>query len=113
MDDKIKKHREFLAKFGEPREEKAITFVIDEWWNTPLWNGKNADGVHQCPKGPRDATNWAWICHRPSVWKERWRVIPWGTFWAIRYEPVDWECLWVIVEIHMTLEDARAAAHKY
>jgi len=84
-----------------------MKIIIDEFWNIPLWNGKNADGVHQCPKGPREGFNWAWVCHRPSIAQERWRVIPWFDWWAIRYEPIGWPCQWAIVEVFLTEEEAR------
>ena len=110
LNPEIVRHREFLKKYGEPREERAITFVIDEYWNTPLWKGKDADGVHRCPKGPHDASNWAWICHRPSVGVERWRIIPWHGWYAIRYEPIDgWEPHWCIVGIYVTMAQALEA----
>jgi hypothetical protein len=50
MDDKQNQRREFVAKNCQQRPEKSNRIVIDEWWNTPLWNGKNADGVHHVPK---------------------------------------------------------------
>ena len=84
-----------------------MKIIIDEFWNIPLWNGKNADGMHQCPKGPREGFNWAWVCHRPSIAQERWRVIPWFDWWAIRYEPIGWPCQWAIVEVFLTEEEAR------
>src|SRR5258708_4612043 len=105
----IVKHREFLTKNGEPRLERAITFVIDKYWNIPLWKGKNADGDHQCPKGPHDASNWAWICHRPSLAAERWQIIPWHGWYAIRFEPVGWECKWRIVGVYFTFDQAHEA----
>ena len=71
------------------RKRKAVTIIIDEFWNIPLWRGKNADGVHQCPKGPRAARSWAFVCHVPPEGAKRWRVIPWHGWWAIRFEPID------------------------
>ena len=114
LNPEIVRHREFLERNGQPRVERAITFVIDEYWNTPLWKGKNADGIHQCPKGPHDATNWAWICHVPSVGAQRWRIIPWHGWYAIRYEPIDgWEPHWCIVGIYFTMAQAREALEAY
>jgi len=109
FDPEILRRREFRAKYCQGPVERAITFVIDQYWNTPLWNGRNADGVHQCPKGPQDASNWAWISHRPSVGAERWRIIPWGEWCAIRYQPIGWEPHWCIIGVYFTIEQAREA----
>jgi hypothetical protein len=59
-----------------------------------------------------DCEAWRKICDRPTVWEERWRVIPFGGLWAIRYEPVGkinphrWKHLWCVVEVWPTKEAA-------
>ena len=95
------------------RKRKAVTIIIDEFWNIPLWRGKNADGVHQCPKGPRAARSWAFVCHVPPEGAKRWRVIPWHGWWAIRFEPIGWECQWMIPELHRTRTEADESIKKF
>ena len=86
---------------------------IDRWGNVPTRGGKDCNGIHRCPKGPQDASSWVWISHQPSIGAERWKIIPWQDWFAIRYEPVGWECRWCIVGIYFTIGQAREAMEKF
>jgi len=94
----------------KPGDQSIIPRPIDRWGNVPTRQGKDCNGIHRCPKGPQDASNWAWISHGPNVWQERWKIIPWGTFYAIRFQPVgNWECCWRIVGVYVTMAQALEA----
>ncbi len=59
-----------------------------------------------------DPEAWARMCNGPTVWEERWRVVPFGAMFAVRYEPVGkdnpekWKDRWRIVAVCPTAAEA-------